>query len=148
MPQTRWKIAGTLLGAALVASTCVAQEPKKPATDVGKKVDGTIDSIKKRASEASEAVREQYDRARGAVHNMGVAARVYGRLHWDKALNNYKIDVDVKQDGVATITGTVGDAAARLRAVDLTRETVGVASVVDRLVVAPTTPAAKPVTRP
>jgi len=148
MPQTKWTIAGAVLGAALAASTCVAQEPNKPATDVGKKVDSTVESLKKRAAEASEAIREQYDRARAAVHNMGVSARVYGRLHWDKALNAYRIDVDVKQDGVATITGTVGDAAARLRAVDLTRETVGVVSVVDRLVVAPTTPAARPVTRP
>src|SRR4051794_33484285 len=122
MPQTKCKIAGAVLGAALVASTCVAQEPKPNATDVGKKVDSTVDSLKRRAAEAGDAIRDQYDRARAAVHNMGVSARVYGRLHWDKALNPYKIDVDVKQDGVATITGTVGDSAARIRAVDLTRE--------------------------
>ena len=44
---------------------------------------------------------------------MGVAGRVYGRLHWDKDLEGAKIDLDVKENGVATLAGTVPDVRAQ-----------------------------------
>jgi osmotically-inducible protein OsmY len=67
---------------------------------------------------------------------MGVQARVYGRLHWDKALNQSDLNVKVEQ-GVATLSGGVPTADARARAVNLAAETVGVTKVVDELTVAP-----------
>ena len=68
---------------------------------------------------------------------MGVESRVYGRIHWDKALNDASIDLTVTADGVITLTGTVADAKAKARAVDLTKETVGVTKVVDTLAIRP-----------
>lgn len=116
---------------------------------VGEKVDEAVGSLKRGVSNAGEAIREQYERARTSVHNMGVAGRVYGRLHWDKALATSKVEIDVQKNGVATLTGSVADAAARVKAVELTRDTVGVTSVVDRLTIQTTaTGAAPPATAP
>lgn len=146
-------LTGIVLGAALlVAWTGAAQvQDTQPKSSVGGKVDSAVQSLKKGAHEASEAVRQQYEKARTSIHNMGVASRVYGRLHWDKALTDAKVDVDVRRDGVATLTGTVSDPVARAKAIELTRDTVGVSSVVDRLTIQTTTspspvgnPAAKP----
>jgi osmotically-inducible protein OsmY len=111
---------------------------------VGDKVDGAVQSLKRGARDAGEAIREQYAKARTSIHNMGVSSRVYGRLHWDKALNTARIDVDVLQDGVATLTGSVADAAARAKAVELTGDTVGVTKVVDRLAIVPSSPVVPP----
>ena len=87
---------------------------------------------------AGDAAREQFAKARTSVHNMGVESRVYGRIHWDKALNDASIELTATDDGVITLNGTVADAKAKTRAVDLTRETVGVSKVVDQLAVRPT----------
>jgi osmotically-inducible protein OsmY len=76
---------------------------------------------------------------------MGVEARVYGRLHWDKALYDAKIDLEARKDGVLTLRGTVPDAAARAKAVALARETVGVTEVIDQLTLGTTTPPTTPV---
>jgi osmotically-inducible protein OsmY len=123
----------------LVAWTCSAQEPKGSTSGVGDKVDSAVQSLKKGAREAGDAIREQYNKMRLSVHNMGVSGRVYGRLHWDKALTDAPIEVDVRQDGVATITGTVPNVKAKVKAIELTRETVGVTQVIDRLTTRPTT---------
>ncbi len=124
-----------MLGLTLVvASTGVAQDTP-PKSTVGDKFDSAVQSLKKGAQEATETVRQQYERARGSIHNMGVASRVYGRLHWDKALAGSKVEVDVRKDGVAVLTGSVADPKARAKAVELTRDTVGVTQVMDQLTV-------------
>jgi hyperosmotically inducible protein len=150
MTFKQWSLAVPLVSFTLVASTCVAQAPPKDETPppvgerVGGKVDSAVESIKKGVNSAGEAIRDQWEKARISVHNMGVSARVYGRLHWDKALYNAKVDVEVQKDGVAVLTGTVGDPLARAKAVELTRDTVGVSKVVDRLTVLTTTTGATP----
>ena len=144
-------LAGSLLGIALLVAPCVAQEPKGAPKEAEPKSGGTFDnavkSIRRGAQEAEDALKEQYAKARTAVHNMGVSARVYGRLHWDKALNDSKVDIEVTENGHTTLTGVVADAKAKAKAVELTRDTVGVTQVVDRLTITPpptTTPAEKP----
>jgi len=145
MTLSNRSLAGLVLSAGLLAAwTGGAQEPQpQPKPTVGDKVDSAVQSLKRGAKDATEAVRQQYEKARTSVHGMGVSARVYGRLHWDKALTDAKLDVDVR-DGVATLSGTVGDAVARAKAVDLTKDTVGVNRVVDRLVVQTTTSTVTP----
>ena len=71
-----------------------------------------------------------------------MSARVYGRLHWDKALNGSKVDIEVTEGGHTTLTGVVADAKAKAKAVELTRDTVGVTQVVDQLTI--DTPARQP----
>lgn len=135
-------IAGAVCGLAILAGMCTAQEPKDKGSSVGDKVDSAVQSLKKGARDAGDAIREQYHKMRTSVHDMGVSARIYGRLHWDKALTDAKIDIDVRKDGMTTLTGTVADLKAKTKAVDLARDTVGVSEVVDRLTIAPTpTPA-------
>lgn len=144
-------LAGSLLGIALLVAPCVAQEPKDAPKATEPKSGGTFDSavksIRRGAQAAEDALKEQYAKARTAVHNMEVSARVYGRLHWDKALNSSKVDIEVKEGGHITLTGVVADTKAKAKAVELTRDTVGVTQVVDQLTITPpptTTPAEKP----
>jgi len=117
---------------ALAAWTCLAQEPRPT---VGDRVDNAVQNLKRGARNVGEGVRDQVDKARTSIHDMSVSSRVYGRLHWDKALNSTRLDVTVREDGVATLTGAVPDLQARTKAVELTRDTVGVTQVIDQLVV-------------
>lgn len=146
-----WSFAIPFISFALAVSAARAQEPaprEKPAPPVGErvgeKVDSAVQSLKKGVSSAGDAIRDQYEKARAGVHNMSVAARVYGRLHWEKALANSKVEIDVQKGGVAVLTGTVGDAVARSKAVQLAQDTVGVTKVVDQLVVRTTSSGAVP----
>lgn len=134
---------GALLGVAVLAWACLGQAQQPGAGQrAGQKVDEAVKSLKRGAREAGASLAEAWRKTKSSVHEMGVASRVYGRLHWDKALNKSEISLDVNPDGVVTLRGTVADAAARAKAVLLARETVGVSRVEDRLTVASSTPAA------
>src|SRR6516162_2484777 len=71
----------------------------------GEKLDEVGRKFKKSLNRAEDAVREGFHKTRESVHNMGVAARVYGRLHWDKSLHTSTLNVKV-DDGIATISGS------------------------------------------
>jgi hyperosmotically inducible periplasmic protein len=159
MRACRWMCAGAVAVALVVAPGLAGQQnqaerkqenPPEREGKVGKKVDEAIRDVKKGVQEAAQSVRESFDRMRTAVHNMGIEARVYSRLHWDKALNNANLELDVHNGGIATLRGTVPDAGARSKAVALARDTVGVTQVIDQLAVsAPAAPGrAEPVQRP
>src|SRR4051794_14755165 len=120
-----------------------AQEPST-GKKIGERLDGAVQDIKGGLRKAGSFTREEFHKARTSVHNMGVESRVYGRLHWDKALNDASLELSGGDDGVITLAGTVADARAKARAVELARETVGVNRVVDQLAIRPaatTTPA-------
>jgi hypothetical protein len=112
-----------------------AQRPDGAAEKAGEKLDQAGRAIEKGLQRAGESVRAAFARTRETVHGMGVEARIYGRLHWDKALAESALDLDV-QDGVATLRGSVPNEAARAKAISLTRDTVGVTRVVDQLTLA------------
>jgi hypothetical protein len=113
----------------------------------GEKLDELGRKIKKGIGKAEDAVREGFHKTRDSVHSMGVAARVYGRLHWDKTLHASALNVKV-EGGVATLSGSVPTAAAKCKAVDLAADTVGVNKVIDELTIpasaADDVPARKP----
>jgi len=139
-------LAGLTLGLTLAAWTPVGltQDAQPPAQEgvgkkVGERVDEVVKSIKRGARSASETLREQFARTQASIHSMGVEGRIYGRLHWDKALNGSKIDLSVDKDGVATLRGNVPAITAKAKAVELARDTVGVVRVKDELTVVPTT---------
>jgi osmotically-inducible protein OsmY len=69
---------------------------------------------------------------------MGIEGRVYARLHWDKNLAGSKIELAAPKPGVIALNGTVGDAKAKAKAVELTTDTVGVTEVMDNLTIVPT----------
>jgi hyperosmotically inducible periplasmic protein len=114
---------------------------------VGEKLDQAGRKLKQGLNRAEGAVREGFHKTRDSVHSMGVQARVYGRLHWDKALTQSDLHVKV-EEGIATLSGSVPTVEARTKAVTLAADTVGVTKVVDELVVPATeadpVPARKP----
>ena len=69
-----------------------------------------------------------------AASDPGVTTAVKSKLAADDTVKAYQIDVDTN-GGVVTLNGTVPSQAAKDRAVQLARETDGVSSVDDRLVV-------------
>lgn len=77
-----------------------------------------------------------------AASDPGITTAVKSKLAADDTVKAYQIDVDTKE-GVVTLSGTVENAAAKARAVELTRGTDGVRNVVDNIsVAAPPAPAA------
>jgi hypothetical protein len=143
MRHTATRIA--LLAAALTVMTAARggaaaraqdQEPPKTTSEkIKSKVDSAVESLKKGAASAEDAVRAQWTRARAAVTRMGIEARVYARIHWDKSLTDATIDLSAPKPGSIVLSGTVADEKAHARAAELTRETVGVTDVTDHLTV-------------
>jgi osmotically-inducible protein OsmY len=115
-----------------------AQQEPGPGKSAGQKLDEAGRSIKKGFEDVGDTIRNQFVKARQSVHDMGVVSRVYGRLHWDKALTSSNLNVDVK-NGVATLRGSVPSAKSKLKAVDLAADTVGIDKVVDELGIQPAT---------
>jgi osmotically-inducible protein OsmY len=123
-------LAGAVIAPGLAAAT-LAQD-QGPATKAGQKLDEVGRSLKRGLQDAGESLRSQFARARESVHNMGIESRVYGRLHWDKLLADAALDIQ-NQNGVVILRGTVANAKAKARALELAKETVGVIQVVDQL---------------
>jgi hyperosmotically inducible protein len=121
-----------VIGLAFWVGHSRAQQQEGAAAKAGEKIDGVGRKIKKGIERAEDAVREGFHKTRDSVHSMGVMSRVYGRLHWDKALNASVLTVKV-EDGVVTLRGAVPTRAAKSKAVTLAAETVGVTKVIDEL---------------
>jgi len=132
--QARWVV---LAVAALTISWASPGQAQETGKKVGEKLDEVGREIKAGLNRAGGAAKDQFAKIKTSVHSMGIESRIYGRIHWDKALNDAMIELTATGDGVVTLDGTVADAKAKRRAVELTQETVGVTRVVDRLAVRP-----------
>jgi osmotically-inducible protein OsmY len=115
------------------AATAQAPQPTQPqpgtAAQIGEKIDRGLSQI---GAELSQAWAE----TRKTVERMGVQSRVYGRLHWDKALHDATLEIEIRDEQRVVLRGNVPSAEAKLKAVQLTQDTVGVNSVADELTVA------------
>ena len=140
--KTRWIIPAVAVAGLTWGYASLAQDPGT-GKKVGEKVDEAIQNIKGGLRKAGEAAKEQFAKAKLAVNNMGVESRVYGRLHWDKSLNDATIELSATEDGVMTLDGTVADDKAKTKAVELANATVGVTKVIDRLATRPATKTTK-----
>ena len=138
MTRTRGLIAAEILALAggLGIGAAWAQQDQGPAQKAGSKLDDVGRSIKRGLDSAGDAVRDQFEKVRRSVQNMDVASRVYGRLHWDKALATSTLDMDVQGD-VVTLRGAVPDVKTKLKAVELAGDTVGIFKVIDQLTIQP-----------
>jgi len=147
MKPTSWAIVPAVLALALAVEsraradepkdlppTPPAQQPKATGEKVGQAVDDTVQSIKRGVRATRDSLKEEYQKARTSVHDMGVHSRVYSRLHWDKDLANAPIEVDF-HEGVATLKGSVKTLQAKVKAATLARDTIGVERVDDHLTV-------------
>jgi hyperosmotically inducible periplasmic protein len=131
-------IAAALLALATMLGSGVgqAQQEQGAGKKAGEKLDEAAQAIKKGLQNARDTVREQFAKTRESIHNMGIESRVYGRLHWDKALTSSSLEIEVKND-VATLRGSVPDAKAKAKAVELAENTVGITKVIDQLTILP-----------
>lgn len=129
------------LAPAALALLLTSGAPDARAQEAGKRIGEKLDQVGRDVrgglDRAGQEVKEKFASAKTSVQNMGVESRVYGRLHWDKALNDATIELTTTEAGVVTLDGSVATAKAKARAVDLATETVGVTQVVDRLAVRP-----------
>jgi hyperosmotically inducible periplasmic protein len=120
-----------LCGILLFAGYAVASAQQRPGTaeQIGQQIDRGLSQLGAELSEAWSEVRR-------GVEKMGVEGRVYGRLHWDKALEGAKLDIGVRDGKTVVLTGSVASEAARQKAEQLARDTVGVGGVINQLAVA------------
>lgn len=128
-----------VLAAGTIALVAMAPLPAQEGTGrrIGDKVDQAIERLREGTKDVADRVREEFEEARAKVDRMGVAGRVYARLHWDKALQDVSLSVDVGKTRVTILHGTVRSEAAKTRAGQLTIDTVGVQQVVNDLQVEP-----------
>ncbi len=89
-------------------------------------------------------LRKGWAEVRRSVDELGVQGRVYGRLHWDKSINGAPINIDVQDNDVVVLSGSLPSEETHRLAVKLARTTVGVRDVVDHLAVAPPKPTTAP----
>jgi hypothetical protein len=99
---------------------------------VGESVDRGLTNIGNR-------LRKTWADFRKSVDELSVQGRVYGRLHWDKAIGSAPIEINVQNENIVTLSGSVPTEAAHRTAVTLANDTVGVRQVVDHLTVGATT---------
>jgi hypothetical protein len=135
MRKTHLAIASTLLGAVAVAWAGVGWAQEGVGKKLGEGLDDAGRVIKRGLQRSGEVVRESFARTKTSVQNMGIEARVFGRLHWDKDINGSPIELEVRNASVAILKGSVPSAAVKAKAVALARDTVGVTQVIDQLTV-------------
>ena len=106
--------------------------------DLGRAIRRSIadaeDTVREGLNKTGETVRDGFARTKESVQGMGLVPRVYGRLHWDKALHSSPLFVKA-DGGTVTIRGTVPDEAAKAKAISLVKDTFGVTRVVVQLAV-------------
>jgi osmotically-inducible protein OsmY len=139
MTKTRMVLGSALLGAVAFAWIGVGRAQEGVGEKVGESLDEAGKAIKRGLQRSGEAVRESFARTKTSVQNMGIEARIFGRLHWDRDINGSPIELEVRDASVAILKGSVPSAAVKSKAVALARDTVGVSQVIDQLTVnAPT----------
>ena len=99
--------------------------------------DTSVDTSRARETGAKigEKVAVGVNEAERVAANGAMTAKIKSKMALDDAVDAARIDVDTN-GSVVTLSGRVSNEAERQRAVRLARETEGVTSVVDRLVVA------------
>jgi osmotically-inducible protein OsmY len=133
------------------------QDPQDPpegvATKAAEKIDevgraikrgflNAEESVREGLNKTGETVREGFTKTRETVQSMGIPSRVYGRLHWDKEFHGTSLFVKA-EGGTVTVRGILADEAAKAKAIDLIKDTVGVTRVIDQLTVVSSSEATK-----
>lgn len=106
--------------------TPVAAEPAPPSIDTHK--------ARETGGRIGETVASGAAQAQDALNDGAVTAKIKSKMALDDTVKALSIDVDT-DNGVVTLSGTVNSPTERAKAVELARDTAGVTSVVDRLVI-------------
>jgi hyperosmotically inducible protein len=83
-------------------------------------------------AKVGEATANAANRANEAIAPAAVTAKIKSKMALDDLVKARNIDVDTNGT-VVTLTGVIASEAERKRAVELAKETEGVASVIDHL---------------
>jgi hyperosmotically inducible protein len=94
----------------------------------------SIDKARQTGAAIGERVATGAAEAEQALAESAVTAKIKSKMALDDTVKALSIDVDTKGT-VVTLSGTVHSEAERAKAVQLARETAGVTTVTDRLVV-------------
>lgn len=119
-------LAGFSVALLVVASTSRAQDG--PLRRAGRAIDSAGKNVRARVE--GEVVKGEI-----RAEERDLLARVHNRIRWDKQLMRSVLQIEVLADGTVTLRGSVPDARAKDRAVDLAESTAGVTKVVDELAV-------------
>lgn len=127
-------IGAFFLGYRLRDGGVVTGPEERPVATTGEVPD--VDTAKARETGAAvgERVAEGANQTQRAIAEMALQGKIKSKMALDDLVKAWDINID-SDDGVVTLTGRVGSEAARQRAVQLARETDGVKSVTDRLVI-------------
>ncbi len=116
----------SLLTLSLMASTAFAQDG--PIRRAGQALDNAGKNIRYR-------VETEIARGQITAQEREVLGRVSRRIEWDKRFVGSTIQIEARAGGVVVLRGSVLNDAAKLRAVEVVENTIGVTSVVDELAV-------------
>ena len=92
---------------------------------------GVDDPLQNKAAEAARDAQAKAGEAGDMMGDAGITTAVKTKMLADPSVAGLKIDVDTK-DGIVTLTGKVTSASEERKAIELTKETSGVKSVIDR----------------
>lgn len=121
-----------LLGYRFVDGGVVRHEA--PAVGTSGRAPMSTERAREAGAEVGEKVAAGANEARAALRNASLTAKIKSKMALDDTIKAADINVDTA-GSVVTLTGTVHSEAERTRAVQLAKETQGVTSVTDRLVV-------------
>lgn len=93
-----------------------------------------VDSARETGAEIGRRVAEGANQAQRLAASAALTAKIKSKMALDDTIEATDIDVDTV-DGVVTLNGSVGSPAERARAVQLARETEGVARLIDLLTI-------------
>jgi hyperosmotically inducible periplasmic protein len=115
-----------------------AREAKAKSKEAAEKTKGTAgkaaDKTEDAAKKAGQATKDAAVKTKDVTADASITAAVKTKLLGDPKVGGLKIDVDTK-DNVVTLTGTVKSIAERDEALRLAKNTTGVKSVVNKLIV-------------
>ncbi len=131
--MSRIMMAIAFVAVGICSATWMTAFAAPPDQGIGQQIGTAID---RGVNAISSEVESGWEQVRRAIDRFGIEGRVYSRLHWDKALSSSNIDVVTESDGVIELKGTVPDLTAKVKAVELAKETTGVQQVVDHLTTA------------
>jgi hyperosmotically inducible periplasmic protein len=105
---------------------------ERPVGTSGVSSDVNTDRARETGAEIGEKVAEGANKAERAMSDASLTTKIKAKMTLDDTLEARNIDVDTNGTTV-TLSGSVRSEAERDRALQLARETEGVATVVDRL---------------
>ena len=132
---TRVRVVSAVAVLVMTAGWASAQEPKTTTEKIKDSANSAASSVKRGVGSAGDAIKTKYNQAKDHILAMGIEARVYSRLHWEKGLIGSKIELSAPRAGTVVLTGTLPDPKARDKAIQVASDTVGVTEVVDHLTV-------------